>query len=107
MRRAGARRGSRSMPAVPAGAVRAPYPEFIEPCLATAGDEVPKKGAWLHEIKHDGYRSQGRLRAGEARILTRRGYDWTERFAPIAEALEHLSARELIVDGEIVAAEPG
>jgi hypothetical protein len=38
--------------------VRAPYPGFIEPALATSIDKVPKGERWIHEIKFDGYRVQ-------------------------------------------------
>lgn len=43
----------------PAGAgVKAPYPGFIEPSLASAVDKVPAGERWIHEIKFDGYRAQ-------------------------------------------------
>src|SRR4051794_31421533 len=102
MRRAAARRRKRSTPGDLPGAVRAPYPGFIEPCLATSGTSVPAQGTWLHEIKHDGYRAQGHLNGGGSLIYTRGGYDWTQQFVPIAEALKQLPAREVILDGEIV-----
>jgi ATP-dependent DNA ligase len=35
-------------------------------------------------------------------MLTRKGLDWTERFAPIAQALAKLPARAAYLDGEIV-----
>ena len=42
--------------------VKAPYPGFIEPELATSVDKVPSGTRWLHEIKFDGYRVQVHLR---------------------------------------------
>ena len=36
--------------------VKAPYPGFVEPALATSIDKVPKGERWIHEIKFDGYR---------------------------------------------------
>jgi hypothetical protein len=42
----------------PAIGVKAPYPGFIEPALATAIDKVLKGDRWIHEIKFDGYRVQ-------------------------------------------------
>jgi bifunctional non-homologous end joining protein LigD len=42
----------------PAIRVKAPYPGFIEPALATAIDKVLKGDRWIHEIKFDGYRVQ-------------------------------------------------
>jgi bifunctional non-homologous end joining protein LigD len=102
MRRAAARRRQRLKPGDLPGAVRAPYPGFIDPCLATSGTAVPAEGTWLHEIKHDGYRGQGHLEGARSLIYTRKGYDWTQHFLPIAEALKQLPARQLILDGEIV-----
>ena len=64
----------------------------------------PSGGGWVHEIKFDGYRTQAHLRNGEPAIYTRRGYGWTRRFQPIAEALAALPANDLILDGEAVVA---
>jgi len=62
---------------------------------------VPR-GHWIHEIKYDGYRVQAHRTAERTALYTRRGYDWRERFAGIAVELAQLSARELILDGEVV-----
>ena len=56
----------------------------------------------MHEIKHDGYRLQVR-RAGDAvRLLTRRGYNWTDRYPAIAQAALRLRAVSFAFDGEAV-----
>ncbi|HEY1217078.1 MAG TPA: DNA ligase D, partial [Bryobacteraceae bacterium] len=102
MRRAAARRRTSLTPQDVPGAVRGPYPGFIEPCLATPGSRVPARGAWLHEIKHDGYRAQAHVHDANPTIYTRNGYDWTQRFKQIADALEPLYGHELVLDGEIV-----
>ena len=60
--------------------VKAPMPGFIEPQLATLKAKPPK-GDYLHEIKFDGYRAQAHLLRGKAKIYTRGGHDWTNRFA--------------------------
>ncbi len=39
----------------PAGGIKANYPGFIEPSLATSIDKVPAGERWIHEIKFDGY----------------------------------------------------
>ena len=57
---------------------------------------------WVHEIKIDGYRAQAHLQQGRPAIYTRRGYDWTRRLQPIADALATLPADDLIMDGEAV-----
>ena len=38
--------------------VKASFPGFIKPALATKIDKVPTGGRWVHEIKFDGYRVQ-------------------------------------------------
>jgi bifunctional non-homologous end joining protein LigD len=87
------------------GARPAPFPGFIEPCHPTLRQKAPSGRDWVHEIKLDGYRTQAHLRNGEPAIYTRRGYDWTVRFQPIAEALAALPAKDLILDGEAVVAD--
>lgn len=85
------------------GAVDAAKPDFVEPALATAVKQVPKGKRWLHEIKLDGYRVQVHLSKGKARLLTRTGLNWSERFgAGIVKALADLPANEAVIDGEIV-----
>jgi len=37
------------------------------------------------------------------RLLTRRGYDWTNRFRRIADAVASLRCRSCLVDGEALA----
>src|SRR2546427_8212824 len=53
--------------------VKAPYPGFIEPELATSVDRVPSGARWIHEIKFDGYRVQVHLRDAAVKVFTRRG----------------------------------
>jgi bifunctional non-homologous end joining protein LigD len=92
-------------PAIP-GARKAAMPRKVEPALATLVDAVPAGSEWIHEIKYDGYRVLCQVRDGEARLITRHGKDWTDRFAPIARAAERLPLREAILDGEVVVLEP-
>ncbi|MGO8952103.1 MAG: DNA ligase D [Rhodomicrobium sp.] len=84
------------------GARKAAFPEFVEPSLALLMDKPPEGGNWLHEIKFDGYRLISAVRKGRARLLTRRGLDWTDRFPGIEEAIGKLPANSVIVDGEAV-----
>ena len=60
--------------------VKAPFPGFIEPGLATLIDRVPSGERWIHEIKFDGYRVQLHI-ANDAYLI---------------------NAGSAIVDGEIV-----
>ena len=52
-------------------------------------------------MKFDGYRMQLRVAGGAARLRTRKGLDWTERFQALADAAAGLP--DCILDGEAVA----
>jgi ATP-dependent DNA ligase len=81
-------------------------PPFLDPCLPTRVAIAPLGPAWLHEIKHDGYRLMVRRTPDGVRIRTRRGYDWTERFSLIVEAARRLRATSFVLDGEGVILRP-
>jgi bifunctional non-homologous end joining protein LigD len=84
------------------GARRATMPRETKPQLATLAVDAPVGEGWIHEIKLDGYRVLCRIEGGEARLITRNGKDWTDRFPGVAEALGGLGCDDGIVDGEIV-----
>lgn len=95
-------------PKPPPKSKKAGYPGFIVPALATLKPTAPKSAKWLHEIKFDGYRVQAHVRDGKAKLFTRSGLDWTERFGKaIPAALARLPVQEAILDGEVVAEGPG
>ncbi|MBV8203236.1 MAG: DNA ligase D [Acidobacteria bacterium] len=83
------------------GARRGPLPRTIAPELATLVGEPPAGSQWLHEIKFDGYRVVCEVARGKVRLLTRRGKDWTDRFAPIAAAAAELPVDSAALDGEV------
>jgi bifunctional non-homologous end joining protein LigD len=87
-----------SVAAVPHSAL----PARLRPQLATLADAPPPGDEWVHEIKYDGYRALCRLEDGRARLFTRSGQDWTDRFAPVARACAALPARTAWLDGEVV-----
>src|SRR5215212_9561341 len=76
-------------------------PEFVAPELCTLVDRPPGGEGWCHEIKFDGYRVQLRVEGGEARLKTRKGLDWTDKFGAIAKEASALP--DVLIDGEIVA----
>ncbi len=76
-------------------------PDFIEPQLCRSVDRPPPGSGWAHEVKFDGYRLQVRVEGGRVTIRTRKGLDWTERFAGVAQAAAKLP--DCILDGEAVA----
>jgi bifunctional non-homologous end joining protein LigD len=82
--------------------VKAPFPGFIEPALATSIERVPEGQRWIHEIKFDGYRIQMHIANEDVKVFTRRGNDWTKRFKKIANDAFLISASSAIIDGEVV-----
>ena len=82
--------------------VKAPFPSFIEPALASSIEKVPSGARWIHEIKFDGYRVQIHLANEAVKIFTRRGHNWTNRFKKIADDAWHIAAGSAIIDGEVV-----
>src|SRR5258708_25181695 len=75
---------------------------FIAPCLPTKAPQPPTGEAWLHEIKHDGFRVITRKDGDRVRLYSRPGNDMTYRFPLIVEALARLRTRSCIIDGEAV-----
>jgi bifunctional non-homologous end joining protein LigD len=76
-------------------------PDFVSPELCVSVERPPDGDGWGHEIKFDGYRVQLRVEGGEAVLKTRKGLDWTEKFASIAKEASALP--DVLIDGEIVA----
>ena len=85
-----------------AGARKAPMPDAIEPQLATLTKHPPTGDAWVHEIKHDGYRMLARIADGDVRMFSRSGKDWTRDFPPLVQALARLPVKAAWIDGEAV-----
>jgi len=70
---------------------------FIRPESPTLVPEPPSGEGWIHEIKHDGYRTLIVIDRGQVRAFTRNGNDWTRaykwrvgacRFRDIAAAIQ-------------------
>ncbi len=83
------------------GRPREELPGFIAPELCRLVDEPPSGSGWGHEIKFDGYRLQLRIARGQATLKTRKGLDWSAKFAAIVG--EATSLEDCIIDGEAVA----
>jgi bifunctional non-homologous end joining protein LigD len=76
--------------------------EFIKPQLATSVDHPPPRAGWIHEVKHDGYRTLLIIERRKARAYTRNGFDWTESYPSITKAAAKLDCRSAIIDGEVI-----
>jgi len=76
-------------------------PSFIPPQLTQLVTTAPSGAEWLHEIKLDGYRMAVRIEKGRARLLTRTGLDWTEKYPAAVKALSQIKADAAYLDGEL------
>jgi bifunctional non-homologous end joining protein LigD len=77
-------------------------PDFVDPMKAKFVGSMPV-GAWIYEIKFDGYRALA-LRAGsQTRILSRNEKDLGSKFPAVGDSIAALDVQDAIIDGEIVA----
>lgn len=113
-KKAKAARSRRGSPAAPAARpspsprrVGSKPPAFAPPQLCTLVDAVPAGAGWIHEVKYDGYRALVAVGGGKAKVYTRSGLDWTDKFAGVAEAAAALDVGSALIDGEIVAFKEG
>jgi bifunctional non-homologous end joining protein LigD len=70
-------------------------PGFVPPRLPTKAQQPPTGDAWLHEIKHDGFRVIARKEGDRVRLYSRPGNDLTDHFSLIFDALARLRPRAL------------
>jgi bifunctional non-homologous end joining protein LigD len=71
--------------------------------LAKLVPTLPEGPEWEYELKLDGYRLQAIKDGDKVRLYSRRGNDFTTKFARIATAVSKVKATSLILDGEAVA----
>ena len=64
--------------------------------------KVPSHPDWLHEIKYDGYRLIVVRDGDRVKLLTRNGYDWSNRYPWIVESALRNRQRQFVIDGEAV-----
>jgi bifunctional non-homologous end joining protein LigD len=76
---------------------------FVRPCEPTLVDHPPSGPGWLHEIKHDGFHVLAFKDGERIKVWSRRGIDFTDRFAGIAQAVARHHCAEALIDGEAVA----
>ncbi|MEU8663609.1 non-homologous end-joining DNA ligase [Actinoplanes philippinensis] len=83
-----------------------PMPGLVAPMLAAAGP-MPADGGWAFEFKYDGVRAVAYLDDDRVRLLSRNDRDVTATYPELRELAGLLPGRRAILDGEIVALEPG
>jgi bifunctional non-homologous end joining protein LigD len=75
---------------------------FIQPCQPTLVANPPAGPGWLHEMKHDGFRTLARKQGASVDVWSRRGALFNDRFPRIAEAVGALPVDNALIDGEAV-----
>jgi len=78
-------------------------PKFVPPMLATLVKTLPEGPQWEYELKLDGYRLQAVKHEDKVRVYSRRGNDFTKKFARIAASVSKIRASAIVLDGEAVA----
>ena len=72
---------------------RPALPAFVAPQVPILSPEPPTGSGWIHEIKHDGFRTLIRVAGKDVRAFTRSGLDWSDACRKLRSAL---------IDGEIL-----
>src|SRR4051794_18673791 len=82
-----------------------PLPDLVRPMLAQAGTlpDAQQDQAWAYEMKWDGVRAIVYVDGGRARALTRNDNDVAATYPELAAMAASLGARQLVLDGELVA----
>jgi DNA ligase D-like protein (predicted ligase) len=75
---------------------------FIKPEIPTLVAEPPTGDGWIHEIKHDGFRTLIIIDQGKVRAYSRHGRDWTGPYRRVVEVCAKLRCGAAILDGEII-----
>jgi bifunctional non-homologous end joining protein LigD len=77
-------------------------PFRVQPMLATLVREPFHRPGWVYEEKYDGYRIVAYKEGDRVTLFSRNAKDRTSTFPAVAEAVASLSARTLVLDGEVV-----
>lgn len=75
---------------------------FIEPMLLQRSAKLPEDGAWLIELKLDGFRAIAFKTNGKVHLRSRNDKDFNSRYPAIVKGLSNMPD-ETVLDGEIVA----
>lgn len=63
---------------------------------------LPEGPEWEYELKLDGYRLEANKTGDKVGLYSRRGNDFTKKFAKIAGQVENIKADSFVLDGEAV-----
>jgi bifunctional non-homologous end joining protein LigD len=59
--------------------------------------EPPSGEGWIHEIKHDGYRTLIVMDQGKVRAFSRHGRNWTGPYRRVVEAAAKLPCKAALI----------
>ena len=76
---------------------------FVEPMKALLVADLPKGPDWLYEIKFDGVRALAIKEQRSLSLVSRSAHDLGGKYGEILRALERLPAKQVVLDGEVVA----
>ena len=82
---------------------RSTRPEFVAPMLATLVAAPFDDPGWQYEIKWDGFRVETVVDGTTVRLWTRGQQDAARYFGAFLEPTTWISARQAVVDGEVIA----
>lgn len=77
-------------------------PAFVSPMKPLLVETAPAGDGWIHEIKHDGFRTLLVIEADDVRAFTSTGLDWTRRYSRVVKAAADLEVGSAVIDGELV-----
>src|SRR5688572_1781830 len=77
-------------------------PKFIAPQVPILSAEPPDGDGWIHEIKHDAFRTLLRIDRGDIRAFTRGGHDWSDKYSRVIQACGKLKCQSALIDGEVI-----
>src|ERR1041385_4013546 len=76
---------------------------FIEPMECVEVARLPDGADWQYELKLDGYRTVAVKDRGEVSLFSRNGNSFNKQFPAVVDAVERLTAKRFVIDGEVVA----
>jgi len=78
-------------------------PFRVKPMLATLVRKPFHQPGWIYEEKYDGYRIVAYKEGDRVALVSRNGNDRTATYPSVARAIQQLSLRTILLDGEVVA----
>jgi ATP-dependent DNA ligase len=84
-----------------------PLPNTYAPMEAKLVAQLPADGQWQYEPKFDGFRCLAFKDGGEVDLRSKSGQPFNRYFPEMVGALEKLSAKSFVLDGELVIPEEG